>query len=129
MQEGSSLTIYGQPNGDGALIATGDSGQAGIGGLNGGQNKAPITITIHGGNIQATGGGGGAGIGCAGPLPSSITIYGGTVTAQGGINSAGIGGGSKTPYYTVNIYGGNITASRYAYHDGYGIRGRQRGVR
>lgn len=224
--EGSSLTIYGQPDGDGTLIAGGrrysggtfvdedgnsisggafvpttDGGQAGIGGFNGDPHNAPITITIHGGNIQATGGGGGAGIGCAGAWPSSITIYGGTITAQGGTNSAGIGGGvaavrpminiyggsitatggqngagigggfDRNPvesanqpgtitiyggtitatggkhehvsaysdksqryaagigggdnsiYYTVNIYGGNITASRYYYHNGYGIRG------
>ena len=69
VQEGSSLTIYGQPNGDGTLIAGGrrysggmfvdedgnvisggahvpttDDGQAGIGGFNGDPHNAPITI-------------------------------------------------------------------------------------
>ena len=111
VREGSSLTIYGQPDGDGKLIATGYSGQAGIGGSNGDPHNAPITITIHGGNIQATGGGGGAGIGCAGLLPSSITIYGGTVSADGGTNSAGIGGGYEAVRPIINIYGGSITAT------------------
>lgn len=136
MLEGSSLTIYGQPNCDGTLIAGGrryfggmfvdedgnvisggthvpttDDGQAGIGGFNGDPHNAPITITIHGGNIQATDGVGGAGIGCAGALPSSITIYGGTIEATGGTNSAGIGGDVEAVRPIINIYGGSITAT------------------
>ena len=111
VREGSSLTIYGQPNGDGTLIATGDSSQAGIGGFNGDPHNASITITIHGGNITATGGEGAAGIGCAGILPSSITIYGGTITATGGKHGAGIGNNVSTLKTTITIYGGEITAA------------------
>ena len=142
--DGSSLTLYGQPNGDGTLVTTGEEGQAGIGSHNGkSNNRAPISITIHGGNITATGGEGAAGIGVFGnsAYNKSITIYGGTITATGSryghveactdfaeYYPAGIGGGNRFANCAVNIYGGNITAKNYRdstsdFRDGYGIRG------
>ncbi len=131
----SSITIYG-----GTIEATGGTNSAGIGG---GVASVRPTITIYGGSITATGGYNGAGIGGgfdknpdSTQNPGTITIYGGTITATGGKHehvsgfsdmpqryAAGIGGGHRTQHYTINIYGGNITASRYAYHNGYGIRG------
>ena len=113
VKDGSSLTIYGQPNGDGTLVTTGEEGQAGIGGFNGAAHNAPIAITIHGGNIEATGGVGAAGIGVCGAtgINNSITIYGGTITATGGRNGAGIGNNISTLNTTITIYGGEITAT------------------
>ena len=102
---GDSLTIYGQENGTGALITTGDDGKAGIGG--GEDNSSGMigggidggTVTINGGTVTATGGAYAAGIGggsstLSGGNGGNVTITGGTVTATGGIGGAGIGGGS-----------------------------------
>ncbi len=90
--EGNSLTIYGQANQSGQLIATGgDTGAAGIGGREFGNGS---NITINGGLVIANGGNGGAGIGGGfRGSGSNITINGGTVTATGGKDAAGIGGG------------------------------------
>jgi len=86
---GNSLII----DGNGTLIATGSTDNAGIGG-NGGYTNSSGNITINGGNITATGGNNGAGIG--GGKTSSLggicTINGGSVTATGK-SAAGIGGG------------------------------------
>ena len=57
---GNSLSIYGQTNGSGALEATRDSYNAGIGG---GQNGNGGAVTISGGTVTATGESSGAGIG------------------------------------------------------------------
>ena len=66
-------------------------------------------IVIQGGNITATGGENGAGIG-AGYVGQcgDITIIGGTVDAKAGSNAAGIGGG-KGQTSTNNGNCGNIT--------------------
>ena len=99
--EGSTLNIYGQTGGTGALNATGGYDCAGIGG-NGGDltGQAGGTVTIHGGTVTAQGGGMGAGIGGGGGARTggaggSVTIHGGTVTAISGDGgqAAGIGGG------------------------------------
>jgi hypothetical protein len=94
---GGHLTIYGQTEGTGKLIAKGGACSAGIGGnLNGNFNS----IVINGGKIDAKGGNFAAGIGsgqCSSAgddlLSGDITISGGEVTATGGNNAAGIGTG------------------------------------
>lgn len=108
--KGSSLTIYGQANNSGKLIARSDNDDnAGIGSK---KRTYPGDIIIHGGYIEAHGGRNGAGIG--GGLeaygPNQIIIYDGTVKAYGGNNGAGIGGGAEGYTRKVSIYGGNITA-------------------
>ena len=127
-----SLTIYGQSEGEnaGKLIAAGGSGYPGIGD----PQSDRATITIHGGNVTATGStagaisGAGIGIGIksqesppGAPPPEqkggTVYIYGGTVTATGGDSGAGIGGGTQQvegiaeDSGTVNIYGGTVTAT------------------
>lgn len=103
---GGNLTI-GSESGSGQLVAVGGDNGAGIGSedrlASGNYNVGNITIT--GGDIFATGNGGGAGIGGGWDCSASdITITGGRVTAVGGNYSAGIGGG-----YGSN--GENITIS------------------
>ena len=95
----SSLTIYAQSAGTGAIAATGASRGAGIGG-SGSAGASCGTVTIYGGRITATGGQRGAGIGGAGAgtngtggAGGTVAVYGGSVTANGGQNAAGIGGG------------------------------------
>lgn len=83
-------------------------------------------IKITGGVVEATGGagnsdniGGGAGIGSGGAsggyysADSSIQVIitAGTVTANGGAEAAGIGGGCNVNNGTVEISGGNVTAT------------------
>ncbi len=88
---GYSLTIYGQDNQLGQLVATGNIYAAGIGG---GAGESGSNITINGGIVTANGGYFAAGIGggqCG--SASNITINGGMVTTNGGDNAAGIGGG------------------------------------
>ena len=135
----NSLTIYAQSGGTGTLNATGvffrngatyaSNASAGIGG----SGTAPDSgaITIHGGVINATGGGqsgycSGAGIG-GGTLSSgnggssgAVIILGGTVTANSGegfVAGAGIGGGGSQQEGTggtgdnITIYGGSVTAA------------------
>ena len=123
VSERDSLSIYGQTNGSGALEATGDSYNAGIGGGNGSDGG---TVTIHGGTVSAESVrpegamGSGAGIGGGGGdvVPNgsdgTVTIYGGEVTAISTIG-AGIGGGGGRVVAngsggTVIIYGGEVTA-------------------
>ena len=95
---GGPLTIYGQTEGTGKLIATGGSiGGAGIGASKNGGYQA---IVIKGGEIEANGGAGAAGIGTgefydatSSYTNGDITILGGKVTAKGGTGGAGIGTG------------------------------------
>ena len=115
----ATLNIYAQSAGTGALIATGSTGCAGIGGRVGGYGSnggAGGTVSIFGGTVTATGGtaansdgagagigGGGAGLGMGdtGGAGGTVSIFGGTVTATGGTANggggagAGIGGGGK----------------------------------
>ena len=107
----NSLTIYAQSTGGkmGKLTAQNVSKyNAGIGGN---EESNAGTITINGGNVNATGKNGGAGIG-GGDHGSggTITINGGTVIATGG-NGAGIGGGYNGTGGTITINGGNVTAN------------------
>lgn len=125
----SSLTIYGQTAGTGALEArnVGDR-NAGIGGGNGG-NFSGGAITINGGTITATGGNAGAGIGGGGVSGSGylydkggpIIINGGTINANGGLCGAGIGDGKKgAGGRTITINGGTINAIGTDYAAGIG---------
>lgn len=106
----NSLTIYGQKNGTGQLVAQGNGSAAGIGGNMGDSGGI---IKIVGGNVTAKGGQySGAGIGGgSGGSGASVTISGGKVTATGGYSAAGIGGGSQGSGGTVNINGGEVTAT------------------
>ncbi len=116
--EGDSLSIYGQKNQSGTLIARGGKYGAGIGGRTLGSN-----ITINGGWVTATGGiDGGAGIGGGrSGSGSNITINGGTVTATGDAGGAGIGGGEGGSGSYITINGGTVTA--IGERGGYGIGG------
>ncbi len=106
--EGNAITIYGQDEQSGQLIATGGMHSAGIGGsyISNGSN-----ITINGGTITATGGKNAAGIG-GGIFKSgsNITINGGVVKATGGervsISPYGdaIGNGVNSETSSSNIY-------------------------
>ena len=137
VKEGNSLTIYGQQNGTGVLNASGSEFyESGIGG---GLTENCGVVTIHGGVVNATGHGRGAGIGGGGGQESgekggkggTVTIYHGTVTATGGTYSsqyggAGIGGGAG--YNTakggnggsITIYGGIVNATGYDHAAGIG---------
>ena len=111
---GNSLSIYGQTNGSGALEATRDSYNAGIGG-GFGSGGSGGEVTIHGGEVTATGGNGGAGIGGGyNGSGGEVTIYGGTVTATGESSGAGIGGGQNGNGGAVTISGGTVTATGYS---------------
>ena len=117
VSEGNSLTIYGQSGGTGTLNtnAANSNGRAGIGGIY--NESEGGTITINGGTVYATGGGGtgsvgGAGIGGgSGGAGGTITINGGTVTATGGTGAAGIGGGKNGAGGTIIISGGHVIAN------------------
>ena len=115
--DGNSLTIYAQSTGSsmGTLIVQNvDAYNAGIGG--GG------TIIINGGEVDATGGDYGAGIG--GGFKNGggeITISNGEVTATGGNNAAGIGGGYGGGGGEITISGGEVTAT--GINGGAGIGG------
>ena len=125
----NTLNIYAQSEGEGsgALIATGNTRAAGIGGISGGNGG---TVNIHGGTVNATGGncenvassafdsGAGIGGGMSGN-GGTVTIYGGTVIATSGNGmSAGIGGGGSSSGGSsggsggsVTIHGGIVTAT------------------
>ncbi len=114
VNEGNSLTIYGQENGTGTLVATTTTNfDAAIGGTGGASGR----ITINGGTVNVTGGVGGAGIGGGYNVSSSdgygsygtVTINGGNVQATGGDEGAGIGGGAAGSG-TVTINGGIVEA-------------------
>ena len=134
------LHIYCQSYGPnmGKLIATGsdDLMCAGIGGR---QDEVSGTITIHGGNVTATGGTDAAGIGSgdgdSGLFTTNddktagykdIIIFDGIINATGGARAAGIGSGDGNKRELCNgifIYGGEVTANGGSY--GAGICGGQ----
>lgn len=110
MPDDSSLTIYGQSGNTGKLIASAAEGNAGIGSNSG--EKASGDITICGGTVEATGGAGGAGIGCGqeGRI-SDIAIYCGIIKAVGGTDAAGIGTGLAGIFSYITLAGGTIEAA------------------
>ena len=115
VEESASVTI----DGTGKLTVQGGKNAAGIGG---GYMTYASGITIKGGEIIATGGYEGAGIGygyCGGhnaTSPLTITIKGGDISANGTEGGAGIGygygsgEGTSTPGMIINIEGGDIEA-------------------
>jgi len=127
LNNGNTLTIYGQKEGTGQLIAgrmasTGlvmAENCAGIGGGAEGHRDSG-KLSIHGGHIEAYGGYGAAGIGGGyGGNGGEFHLYNGTVIAYGNRDAsfyggAGIGSGAKAGSYdwqtNVNIYGGEVSA-------------------
>ena len=134
---GASLTIMGQSENTGELLATGGDYSAGIGG---GPNQGSGNITIKGGIITSTSGGPGsgkgnaAGIGGGGGNTSlggdagSIVICGNAnVIAASTENAAGIGGGGSRNLKggsatQISIYGNAIVSATSGGH-GAGIGG------
>ncbi len=103
-----SLTIYGQKNDTGSIVAYGGSSAAGIGSYD---KEDSGTLTINGGIVTAYGGNDGAGIGGGHERDcGDITIYGGTVTATGGNLGAGIGNGYEGNGGSITVYGGTVKA-------------------
>ena len=81
-------------------------------GIGSGEGSGAENITITGGTVTATGGGYSAGIGGGREgKGENITITGGTVTATGGFNAAGIGGGGNGSGENITITGGTVTAA------------------
>ena len=134
----ASITIYAQTTDEsvmGKLISTGYSkskseipssnaqygeGIAGIGAMlyqpsssTDYTNSGSGAITIHGGNLDVTGGWHCAGIGSTynGGVAGAIVINGGKVVAKGGYYGAGIGAGDGATFSSITINGGNITAT------------------
>lgn len=116
---GNSLTVYAQPAENdkttGSLtVENVEEGNAGIGGV---VQQSGDTITINGGEITATGGTSGSGIGGGSKINGSggtITIHGGEIVATGYSGSAGIGSGfaaSIGSATVINIDGGIVTAT------------------
>ena len=114
--EGATLSIYGQTNDSGKLIATAGSYNAAIGSNDedDGDEDAAGTIIIYGGTIEATGDSDAAGIGGGNEAGGgNVTVYGGTVTAKGGDYGAGIGSGDEPENGSAGSYtqyGGIVTA-------------------
>lgn len=112
--EGSTLNIYGGPEGTG-IIHAGEHPYYGaaIGGQYG--DKKSGTINIHGCTIYAYGGDGAAGIGGSKECNSGdITIYDGDIHVNGSYNGedgAGIGGGKNGSATNITIYGGLVSAT------------------
>ena len=126
VNEGSSLTIYGQELKSGALIANAEkvNGSAGIGGE---ENKNSGTINIVGGKITAKGGQYGAGIGGGSNGSGTVSVEGGTVTATGGQYGAGIGGGYNAAGYVTLSAGNDGTVIATGGENGAGIGSGQYG--
>ena len=133
--KGNSLTIWAQSEGANAgtliageaddLFVYTEPDASGIGGL---KNKEAGDITINGGNVIATGGNNGAGIGSGYwyAKGGKITINGGVVTATGGIEAAGIGAGSQGGSGGMILINGgvvNATGGADKYGSGAGIGG------
>ena len=108
----------------GNITATSDDDWgAGIGsGSDGNGTDGTAYVEITGGEINATGGYLGAGIGGGCNGSGNVTISGGTITAAGGEGAAGIGGG----YYngaTVTITGDAVIKNASSTKHGAGIGG------
>ena len=109
VNEGSSLTIYGQEKSSGELKIDGNTDTAALGSE---KDHDCGKIIIHGGHIIARAKSRGAGIGGgSGGAGDYIQIEGGTVKASGGTSGAGIGGGNGGSGGTITIYDGAVTAT------------------
>ena len=97
-------------------------------GIGSGEGSGAENITITGGTVTATGGRLGAGIGGGREgKGENITITGGTVTATGGGYSAGIGGSSSGSGKNITITGGTVNAAGGTYGAGIGGGDRSNG--
>ncbi len=106
--KGASLTVWGQREGSGRLVATGSSSCAGIGGNDG---ESGGTVVVYGGKVEAKGGEYGAGIGGGDSGAGGVVeVHGGEVWAGGNDGSAGIGGGDYGNGGSFTITGGKVTA-------------------
>lgn len=105
VDQGNSISIYGQSGGTGKLILEKGSTVAALGG---GYDHNSGDITIHGGDIRAISTSSGAGIGGGRGGMGTVTVYDGKVYAQSESDAA-IGGGHGAAGH-VNIYGGEVTA-------------------
>ena len=122
---GNSITIYGQANQSGQIIANGGEWAAGIGG---GYWIEGTNITINGGTVTANGGDAGAGIGGGHEANgNNITINGGTVTANGYGSASGVGGGALGSSNNIRVAttllvkaDGNNPPTEEIEHDGGG---------
>lgn len=96
----------------GKVTAIGGDEAAGIGGGNE-EDSTRGSISIHGGEVIATGGTNyGAGIGGGDQTNGfETTIGGGKITATGGIGAAGIGGGDKANGDVTTIFSGTVIAA------------------
>ena len=141
--KGNTLTIYGQANDSGTLVATGTTSgfsrlynSAGIGSNSEDLDETDAgTINICGGTIKAEGSANGAAIGGGQKSGGgTINIYGSSITATGGSGGAAIGCGFKEGLVgnsagpskaDISIYGGNITANggKWAAGIGGGVQG------
>ncbi|MBE5871550.1 MAG: hypothetical protein E7294_09875 [Lachnospiraceae bacterium] len=101
----TTISIYGQKEGTGTLIATGADGFAGIGGSNGNHG---CHVNIYGGIIHATGDTNASGLGGGGSR-CDVNIYGGQVTANGGENGYGIGGTNEATKCIITLSGGSVS--------------------
>ncbi len=122
VEEGASLTVYGQRMSDGRLVAYGRSTSTAAigGGGTGGKSGTAGAITINSGAVYADASYGkgvttditstvSAGIGTGtGGNGSSVTINGGDVTTIGNGGGPGIGGGSGS---VITITGGTVRAN------------------
>jgi len=127
VSNGNSLTIYGQENGTGTLVAKGVNYSGGfysaaIGGCdvttemaNGG------AITINGGIVSASASPNAAAIGGSKRgTGGTITINGGSIDAKGAAYSSAIGGGSGGNSGNIIINGGIVSAETSGYSSAIG---------
>ncbi|MBO4927577.1 MAG: hypothetical protein J5379_04935 [Clostridiales bacterium] len=131
VNEGNSLTIWGQTGGSGTLNAhNGSNVDSGLAGIGGNKDQNSGVITINGGTVKAKGGNNAAGIGGgfaeygSGGL-GTVVINSGTVIARGGSYAAGIGGGrsysANGGSSSITINGGRVEAT--GIYGGAGIGG------
>ena len=126
MDNTSTLRIFGQAAGTGALVAEGQKSDALAIGLYDAEGNGG-TMEFHGGVINAVGDFQYPAIGSRKYYWERLVIYGGTIVATGGGYGAGIGRGDNPEKQggVIDIYGGIITAtggtSDYGYPGGSGI--------
>ena len=111
----AGLQMMAAENNDLRIMGEGEliaTGGDGGAGIGGGGHGSVSDITITGGTVTATGSGGGAGIGGGdNGKGSNIVIIGGTVTATGSGGGAGIGGGDYGSGSDITISRGTVTAT------------------
>ena len=122
--DGSKLTVWGQGEGDGRLVAT--AGKKNKGAAIGSDEKEKAyagTICIYGGVIDATSGDCAAAIGGGDKSSSGAITIGGTktvVNATAADHAAAIGGGRDGKADSITIEGGTVTAKGGNYAAGIG---------